>query len=120
MFCLASPFFCPVFGCSRWPVSSIVAADPGYKIPGREGSSEQPPMELLKIWETDKTNEKEIFQRYEWFGRLMRFRNDFIIIFSIICLQLPIELAYAHLFEVIGSDVMRYESDIPFVHLLSR
>jgi len=91
----------------RWPLSSAVAVDPGYKIPGRKGSSLQPPMELLKVFETDRAKGKEVFQRYEWLGRFMRFRNDAIIIFSIICLQLPFELAYAHLYEVIGSDVYK-------------
>lgn len=93
---------------ARWPLSSAVAADPGYKIPGRKGSSLQQPMELLKVFETDRAKGKEVFQRYEWLGRFMRFRNDAIIIFSIICLQLPFELAYAHLYEVIGSDVYKF------------
>uniref|UniRef100_A0A251UUS9 Anoctamin transmembrane domain-containing protein n=1 Tax=Helianthus annuus TaxID=4232 RepID=A0A251UUS9_HELAN len=39
---------------------------------------------------------------------MLRFRNDAIIIFSIICLQLPFELAYAHLYEIIGSDIIRF------------
>lgn len=64
-------------------------------------------MELIKIFEIDKAKGKEVFQRSEWLGRLMRFRNDAIIIFSIICLQLPFELAYAHLYEVVGSDVIK-------------
>lgn len=56
---------------------------------------------------TDKPKEKEVFQREEWFGRLKRVRNDAIIITSIICLQLPFELAYAHLYEVIESDIVK-------------
>ncbi|KAG5021336.1 hypothetical protein JHK85_017678 [Glycine max] len=91
-----------------WPISSIVAADQGYKISGRKSSSWQPPMELMKVFETDRAKEKEIFQRHEWLGRLMRFRNDAIIIFSIICLQLPFELAYAHLYEVLDSDIIKF------------
>lgn len=91
----------------RWPLSSAVGAEPGYKIPGRRDSSLQPPMELLKIFETDRVKGKQVFQRHEWLGRFMRFRNDAFIIFSIICLQLPFELAYAHLYEVIGSDAMK-------------
>lgn len=51
--------------------------------------------------------EKEALQRYEWFGYLKRFRNDVIIILSIICLQLPFELAYAHLYEVLKSDMVK-------------
>ncbi|KAJ1390965.1 Anoctamin [Sesbania bispinosa] len=91
-----------------WPISSTVVADPAYKIPGRKSSSLQPPMELIKVFEIDNAKGKEVFQRYEWFGRLMRFRNDAMIIFSIICLQLPFELAYAHLYEVVGSDVIKF------------
>lgn len=56
----------------------------------------------------NKGKENEKFQREEWFGRMMRFRNDAIIILSIICLQLPFELAYAHLYESIGSDVVKF------------
>lgn len=93
---------------ARWPISSAVAADEGYKIPGRKASSWQPPVELMKVFETDRAKEKEIFQRHEWLGRLMRFRNDAIIIFSIICLQLPFELAYAHLYEVLDSDIIKF------------
>ncbi|KAJ0635945.1 hypothetical protein HanRHA438_Chr17g0807971 [Helianthus annuus] len=51
--------------------------------------------------------EKEKFQREEWFGHMLRFRNDAIIISSIICLQLPFELAYAHLSKIIGSDIIK-------------
>lgn len=64
-------------------------------------------MELTKNLGTDKTKEKEAFQKYEWFSYLKRFRNDAIIILSIICLQLPFELAYAHLYEVIKSDIVK-------------
>ncbi|KAH1233097.1 Anoctamin-like protein [Glycine max] len=54
-------FFFLVFCCCRWPISSIVAADQGYKISGRKSSSWQPPMELMKVFETDRAKEKEIF-----------------------------------------------------------
>lgn len=91
----------------RWQISYSVAVDPGYKLLGMEWSSLQSPGELLRKWGTDKTNEKEVYQKNEWFGYLMRFRNDSIFILSIICLQLPFELAYAHLYEVIGSDIMK-------------
>lgn len=65
-------------------------------------------MELIrKKWVTDNAKEKEIFQRNEWFGRLMRFRNDALVILSIICLQLPFEVAYAHTYEVTESDLMK-------------
>ncbi|KAK9281847.1 hypothetical protein L1049_004753 [Liquidambar formosana] len=92
---------------TRWKISYSVGADPRYKHLGMEWSSLQAHVELIKRLGTDKTTMKEVSQRDEWFGHLMRFRNDAIIILSIICLQLPFELAYAHLYEVIGSDVMK-------------
>lgn len=72
-----------------------------------EWGSLQSPVKALSKWGTDKTNEKEVYQRNEWFEHLLRFRNDAIVIMSIIFLQLPFELAYAYLYEVIGSDVMK-------------
>lgn len=56
---------------------------------------------------TIKPQEKDMFQREEWNGRMRRLRNDVIIITSIICLQLPFELAYAHLYEVIETDIVK-------------
>lgn len=61
----------------------------------------------MKKQGSDKNKEKEKYQREEWFGRFMRYRNDFVVILSIICLQLPFELAYAHLYEVIRSDLLK-------------
>ncbi|KAB1218457.1 hypothetical protein CJ030_MR3G026337 [Morella rubra] len=91
-----------------WQISYSTGVDPGCRLLGTEWSSLQSSMELLRIWGTDKRKEKEVYQRNEWFGCFMRFRNDAIFISSIICLQLPFELAYAHLYEVIGSDVMKF------------
>lgn len=93
---------------ARWQMSYSGGADSGYKFLEMEWSSFQSPVELLKKWGTDKTKEKESFQREEWSGRMVRFRNDAIIISSIICLQLPFELVYAHLYEVIGSDLIKF------------
>lgn len=72
-----------------------------------EWSSFQSPVDLIKKWVTDKPKEKEVLQREEWLGRLMRFRNDALIILTTVCFQLPLELAYAHLYEVIESDVAK-------------
>ncbi|GFP86100.1 anoctamin-like protein at1g73020 [Phtheirospermum japonicum] len=66
------------------------------------------PTELMKKQNTDRVRDKANFQREEWFRWLMRVRNDAFIIMSIICLQLPFELAYAHLYEVIGSDLLKF------------
>lgn len=73
----------------------------------REWGLFQAPVELVKQWGTDNTKEKEAFQREEWFGRLMRFRNDAMVILVIICLQLPFELVFAHLYEVLSSETFK-------------
>ncbi|MBA0748936.1 hypothetical protein Gogos_002910 [Gossypium gossypioides] len=93
---------------ARWHLNFSVSTSEGYKLSGREWNSLQPPLELVKNSGIDKTKEKEALQRYEWFGYLKRFRNDVIIILSIICLQLPFELAYAHLYEVLKSDMVKF------------
>ncbi|XWS16255.1 hypothetical protein CRYUN_Cryun34aG0069300 [Craigia yunnanensis] len=93
---------------ARWHLNFSVSTSQGDKLLGREWSSLQSPMELIKNLGIDKTKEKEAFQRDEWFGYLKRFRNDAIVILSIICLQLPFELAYAHLYEVIESDIVKF------------
>jgi anoctamin-10 len=72
-----------------------------------EWSSLQSLLKLIIFLGIDKRKEKEAYQRYEWFGHLMQLRNNALIFFSIIFLQLSFELAYAHLYEVIESDVMR-------------
>lgn len=64
-------------------------------------------MELAVKEGQDRRKDEEKFQREEWFGAFLRVRNDAIVILSIICLQLPFELAYAHLYEVVGSDVIK-------------
>ncbi|XVF74450.1 hypothetical protein PTKIN_Ptkin13bG0111300 [Pterospermum kingtungense] len=93
---------------ARWHLNLSVSTSQGYKSLGREWSSLQSSMELIKNLGIDKTEEKKAFQRYEWFTYLKRFRNDAMVILSIICLQLPFELAYAHLYEVIKSDIVKF------------
>ncbi|KAI9161069.1 hypothetical protein LWI28_014134 [Acer negundo] len=93
---------------ARWQINYTVGAGQGQKDLGMGWNSHQSPMDLTTGVAMDKKKEKQLYQKYEWFGRLMRFRNDAIIILSIICLQLPFELAYAHLYEVIGSDFMKF------------
>lgn len=70
-------------------------------------SFQQSPKEPTRKPEADRRLEKEVFQRMEWFGRLTRFRNDALVLISIICLQLPFELAYAHTYVVMKSDIMK-------------
>ncbi|KAJ0076261.1 hypothetical protein Patl1_33373 [Pistacia atlantica] len=95
---------------ARWHINYTIGASQGQKLLGMDCGSVQSPVELMKKMGMDKAQEKQLYQRYEWLGYLMRFRNDAIIILSIICLQLPFELAYAHLYEVIGSDLLKSTS----------
>ncbi|KAH9611421.1 hypothetical protein KSS87_016012 [Heliosperma pusillum] len=93
---------------ARWNISYTVGTGPGYKIFGMDMNSRQHPLEFEKKLEADSVKEKEAYQRDEWTGRLKRIRNDAIVILSIICLQLPFELAYAHLYEKVGSDIIKF------------
>ncbi|KAK4481997.1 hypothetical protein RD792_012913 [Penstemon davidsonii] len=93
---------------ARWQVYHSTCAETEYKFSQTEQSTYQSPTEVMKKQGTDKMTEKADIQREEWFRWLMRFRNDAFIILSIICLQLPFELAYAHLYEVIGSDILKF------------
>ncbi|XP_044479470.1 anoctamin-like protein At1g73020 isoform X2 [Mangifera indica] len=87
-----------------WHINCTIGASQGNKLLGLDHS----PPELMEKMGMNEKQEKQLYQRYEWLGYLMRFRNDAIIILSIICLQLPFELAYAHLYEVIGSDLLKF------------
>ncbi|XP_037495449.1 anoctamin-like protein At1g73020 isoform X1 [Jatropha curcas] len=93
---------------TRWQIQYSSLAGQGCKILSTEMSCLQSHLERVKNLGIDKMKEKEAYQRYEWFGHLMQFRNNAIIILSIICLQLPFELAYAHLYEVMDSDMMKF------------
>lgn len=93
---------------ARWKINYSVTSSQGYRFLGMEWSSQQSSTELVKTLGNDKSKEKEAYQRYEWLVHLKRFRNDALFILSLICLQLPFELAYAHLYEVIGSDVLKF------------
>ncbi|KAF9625771.1 hypothetical protein IFM89_026911 [Coptis chinensis] len=48
-------------------------------------------MEHIRKMGIDKIKEKAAFQRDEWSGHLLSFRNDALVILSIICFQLPFE-----------------------------
>ncbi|KAF9617001.1 hypothetical protein IFM89_033071 [Coptis chinensis] len=93
---------------ARWQIGYTVGVDTGFKYSDTERSSLQSHMEHIKKMGTDKIKEKAAFQRDEWSGHLLRFRNDALVILSIICLQLPFELAYAHLYELVSSDIVKF------------
>lgn len=52
--------------------------------------------------------EKTSIQADEWCGILRKVKNNAIVVFGIICLQLPFELAYAHLYNITQIEVLRY------------
>ncbi|CAI9114269.1 OLC1v1014951C3 [Oldenlandia corymbosa var. corymbosa] len=102
---------------ARWQVDQTPGAGRDYKAFELEWSLFQFPSDHIKKYGSEKITEKEAFQRDEWFGRFMRYRNDFVVILSIICLQLPFELAYAHFYAVIESDLLKF--GLTVVYLLS-
>ncbi|XLR58001.1 hypothetical protein S83_008673, partial [Arachis hypogaea] len=62
----------------------------------------------MQLMKNTRVKGKKVFTKYEWFNHLLRIRNDALIIISIICLQLPFELAYAHLYEVLNKDIIKF------------
>ncbi|CAI0462202.1 unnamed protein product [Linum tenue] len=102
---------------SRWQINCSVTAGQGYKFLGMECTSIKTRLELLKAM-GDRNREKAVYQRYEWFGHLVRFRNNALIILGIVCLQLPFELAYAHLYEVLKSDITKFALTACYIILI--
>ncbi|MQM18161.1 hypothetical protein Taro_051148, partial [Colocasia esculenta] len=95
---------------ARWGINYSMSLLSGCKSVSADISSlAQSPEELKKILDTNKPTEKhKSLQREEWLGHLQKIRNNAIVVFGIICLQLPFELVYAHLYEVSESDVIKY------------
>ncbi|CAH8331501.1 unnamed protein product [Eruca vesicaria subsp. sativa] len=91
---------------ARWQINCSVG--PSQRFLGMEWSSLPFPKELTKNLGDEKFKEKEPYQRYEWFAYRKRFRNDVLVIIGIICLQLPFELAYAHTYEMITSNIIKF------------
>ncbi|CAN1217972.1 Anoctamin-like protein At1g73020 [Linum perenne] len=102
---------------SRWQINCSVTAGQGYKFLGMECTSIKTRLELLKAM-GDRNREKAVYQRYEWWGHIVRFRNNSLIMFGIVCLQLPFELAYAHLYEVLKSDVTKFALTSGYIILI--
>ncbi|KAM7254536.1 hypothetical protein ACFE04_003916 [Oxalis oulophora] len=90
---------------ARLQINNPVGMSQGSKLLGMERASIESPVEQISA---DQKKEKAAYQRYEWFGHLTRFRNDSVVLLSILCLQLPFELAYAHLYEVLSSSFMKF------------
>ncbi|CAM8999359.1 unnamed protein product [Rhodiola kirilowii] len=91
---------------ARWQIEYIARPGPTLNPPGIQDASIPSNTESITNSVTTRKG-KEAIQRMESFKFFMRFRNDPMTIFSIICLQLPFELAYAHLYEVIESGIIR-------------
>nr|ACN67533.1 starch branching enzyme interacting protein-1 [Zea mays] len=90
---------------ARWGINCSLSE---YKNLGIELSSLSDSLTVEEKKFCDVSAEKSKLQRNEWFGVLLRIRNYGIIMLAIICLQLPFELAYAHLYEIAETEVMRY------------
>ncbi|KAJ8774096.1 hypothetical protein K2173_009527 [Erythroxylum novogranatense] len=86
---------------ARWQINSF-SDEQGLKLLSKEWGlqSSEHAQDIIKV--------KQAYQRNEWLGQLVKLRNNSIVILSIICLQLPFELAYAHLYDVTASDAMRF------------
>nr|CAB3474031.1 unnamed protein product [Digitaria exilis] len=90
---------------ARWGINCSLSE---YKNLGNELGSLGDSLAIEEKKFCDVSAEKRKLQRNEWFGVLLRIRNNGIIVLAIICLQLPFELAYAHLYEITETEVMRY------------
>uniref|UniRef100_A0A6V7QTG4 Anoctamin transmembrane domain-containing protein n=1 Tax=Ananas comosus var. bracteatus TaxID=296719 RepID=A0A6V7QTG4_ANACO len=90
---------------SRWGINYSLSE---YKAIDTQMSSLTQKTDWEKKCDTNRLVEKTRLQRDEWLDLLLRFRNNAIVILAIICLQLPFELAYAHLYEITETEVLRY------------
>lgn len=52
--------------------------------------------------------EKQVYQKEEWAEHFRSFRNNAAVIAGILCLQLPFEIAYAHLSYIIKSNILNF------------
>ncbi|CAM0882322.1 unnamed protein product [Alopecurus aequalis] len=93
---------------ARWGINYSIAE---YKASANELDPLRHPLSVESVEEKkfdDAPAEKRRLQRNEWSGVLLRIRNNAIIVLGIICLQLPFELAYAHLYEKTETEALRY------------
>ncbi|KAM0911250.1 hypothetical protein ACQ4PT_013626 [Festuca glaucescens] len=93
---------------ARWGINYSFAE---YKASANELDPLRHPQSVECVEEKkfdDAPAEKRRLQRNEWSGVLLRIRNNAIIVLGIICLQLPFELAYAHLYEKTETEAVRY------------
>lgn len=100
---------------TRWKVNYPA---PGHRPLEKDSSMFDSSSEVMKKKSFDKVPEKKLLQREEWFGRLMRLRNDFMVILGIILLQLPFELAYAHIYQALTSGVLKFCATITYLFII--
>ncbi|KAG6425872.1 hypothetical protein SASPL_110078 [Salvia splendens] len=93
---------------ARLQIYNSYSSESEYRSMKTEPSLSRFASEHMRKRNADRIKEKANFQRDEWISWLLRVRNDAFIILSIICLQLPFELAYAHLYEVLGADGLKF------------
>ncbi|KAJ4771744.1 Anoctamin-like protein [Rhynchospora pubera] len=63
---------------------------------------------IKKKFYSSRPAEKTSIQADEWWGIFRKVRNNVIVVLGIICLQLPFELTYAHLYNITQIEVLRY------------
>lgn len=97
------------FMLCRWGINYSMSLVPGCKPSAADISSlPQSHMELESKMGTRRPLEKDkSLQRDEWLGLLQKIRNTAVVVLGIICLQLPFELVYAHLYEISESDAVK-------------
>lgn len=93
---------------ARWQMSNSSGEYHEDKLSYSTGILPESRSEIMKKFGEDKSKEKYSSQRNELLRHLKRFRNDAIMISSIICLQFPFELVYAHLYEIIDSSLLKF------------
>ncbi|CAA7402873.1 unnamed protein product [Spirodela intermedia] len=104
---------------ARWGINYSMSLVPGCKPSGADISSlPESHMEPESKMVTRRPLEKDkSLQRDEWLGLLQKIRNTAVVVLGIICLQLPFELVYAHLYEISESDAVKYALTV--LYLLS-
>ncbi|KAJ7525233.1 hypothetical protein O6H91_17G043000 [Diphasiastrum complanatum] len=59
-------------------------------------------------WTEVTKSQKQVIQKLEWLEQLKTFRNIVIVVTGILCFQLPFELTYVHLNEVLPYNILKY------------
>lgn len=90
---------------SRWGINYSLNDCKGMASDANEFNYVDP---IKKKFYSSRPVEKTSIQADEWCGIFRKVRNNAIVVLGIICLQLPFELAYAHLYNITQIEVLRY------------